>query len=537
VNPGLLFLARRGLQGRGRQLRRRVRTAKGALSLGAAALFFLLVVASQLFAWAQGAGTAFAPDDLRATVPPLLLLLALLGGISGRALYFTPAEVDFLFAAPVERRELLVYNLVSRLAIQLLSGLWAALFVVRHLPSVAGGVAGVLLGFVFAYVTAQLAAVAGTALLGWLPPAARRVLPWALVAAGVALLGVAAGAPGAGPGVGLGALARSAPVRALSLVARPYAELMAAGSVAAGVGWAAVSLGVIAAEVRLMMLFDAAYAERSLVVSRRTHQRLERLRTGGTALSAAAPSRLRIRPPPLPFLGPAAPLARRQLAELARNPRAVLVPLGLAGLWMAGIAAAARDDAGVAGVLVAAVCVVLPVMFSPHIPFDFRRDLDRVAFLRSLPLSPLAVAAGEVFTVALVFVLFDYATIGVGAATGALTPGWAAALALGVPPLVWAVVSLDNAMFLLMPYRVGAAGEENVQFFGKAMLGMLVKMAVLAVLSGVGLLAMWGVSLTGLPLAAGLAGAWLVLAAGCVPLTWLVGRAFAGFDLATDTPA
>src|SRR5688572_31479436 len=51
------------------------------------------------------------------------------------------------------------------------------------------------------------------------------------------------------------------------------------------------------------------------------------------------------------------------------------------------------------------------------------------------------------------------------------------------------------------------------------------------------LLAAWGVwAVTGESTTAAIVAGSIVLAACCVPLTWLTGRAFAGFDLWRDMP-
>ncbi len=186
MNAGLVFLLRRGAWGRARQVGRRLRTVKGALSFGAAFLFLGAIAATQIWAGTlpeTRAVTAAAADDLRSVVPPILVVLTVLGFVTGRALYFTPAEVDFLFPAPVRRRELLVYNLASRLGMQVLSALWTGLFVLRYAPSWGYGLAALVLAFVFMYVTAQAMGLAATAAETYLSPGARRLARGGLIVA------------------------------------------------------------------------------------------------------------------------------------------------------------------------------------------------------------------------------------------------------------------------------------------------------------------------------------------------------------------
>lgn len=543
MNPGLVLLLRRSAWGKARYVLRRMSTARGAASYGLTALFLGAIVAFQLWALLRDASMAVAPERLRATVPPLVMAGVVVTCLSSRRLYFTPAEVDFLFPAPVGRRELLLFNLLSRLGVQLLSGAWMALFVSRFAPSAANGAAAVVLAFAFGFVTAQAVGLALSALEAAVPPRGRRLGGVALLAGlGLAIWRLAADAAArAGWPPRPEAIVESPLVRALSLPARPFGELYAAEGLAAGALWAAVCAGMIVLEVGAMVALDVAYTERSLAASRRVHERLRRLSTGA-AVVADAPRRFRVPVPPLRFLGAAAPLARRQLVELGRNPRALIVPGVVMGIWIALMVAMSRAPGGDGRELVPyltllGVGVYFPVLLGTQVPFDFRRDLDRMALLRSLPLAPSAVAVGQVFPSVVAAVGVQLATVGVVAAlTGTLEPGWLLAFAVCVGPFTWAVVATENALFLLMPYRVSSRGESNMGFVGKAMLAMVLKAVILGALGGVAVLAAWGAqALTGSAAVAVGAGV-VVLGVGCIPLTWILGQVFVAFDISRDLP-
>ena len=95
----------------------------------------------------------------------------------------------------------------------------------------------------------------------------------------------------------------------------------------------------------------------------------------------------------------------------------------------------------------------------------------------------------------------------------------------------------QNLLFLLLPYRVGPDGRAGAQFLGKALLLMVLKVVTLGVLAAAGFAAWWGMAmLTGSP-AAAVGAAALAMLVPCIPLTWLVGRTFARFDLTADAPA
>jgi hypothetical protein len=202
-----------------------------------------------------------------------------------------------------------------------------------------------------------------------------------------------------------------------------------------------------------------------------------------------------------------------------------------------GMRAAAGDtEAGRTAVLTTAL--LMPVIFGNPVPFDFRRDLDRLAYLRSLPLRPIGVAVGQIFPAAMFFAVFEMLVLlGAAVLTGTVPAGWVAAAAVLVLPVAWGAAAVENLLFLLLPYRVGPDGRAGAQFLGKALLLMVLKVLTLGLLAVAGFAAWWAVTmLTGWP-AAGVVVAAVVMFVPCIPLTWLVGHTFARFDLTRDAPA
>jgi hypothetical protein len=96
---------------------------------------------------------------------------------------------------------------------------------------------------------------------------------------------------------------------------------------------------------------------------------------------------------------------------------------------------------------------------------------------------------------------------------------------------------VENLLFLVLPYRVGPDGRAGAQFLGKALLLMVLKVLTLGVLAAAGFAAWWGVGMLTRSLPAAIGAAGVVMLIPCIPLTWLVGRTFARFDLTADAPA
>ncbi|HEU4560806.1 MAG TPA: hypothetical protein VFS20_23340, partial [Longimicrobium sp.] len=220
---------------------------------------------------------------------------------------------------------------------------------------------------------------------------------------------------------------------------------------------------------------------------------------------------------------------------------AMLTPLIMGAAWVVAMFGGSRAAEGDTLAMQAAVLssgLILPMVFGNPLPFDFRRDLDRMAFLRSLPLSPWSVAMGQVFPSALAFAAFEMLVLlAVTALTGAVPPAWIVIAAVLVLPVAWGAAAVENLMFLLMPYRVSNDGRAGAQFLGKALLVMVLKLLTLGVLGAAGFGAWLGLRLLTGADWPGVVAATLAMVLLCLPLTWLVGRAFARFDFTHDASA
>ncbi len=551
MTAALRWLLVREARGRVRRLLRRMRTPKGAIGAVFFVLLLALVAAPQvmrLMVPEMERALRANPETVRTFGPAFLVVVAVLGALSGRALSFTPAEIGFLFPAPVARRALLLHNLASRLAIQVLSALWTAMFMLQHAPHAAFGLAGLVLAFMWAYAAAQALALVRLRVEARLPPWLLRTL--VVVGLGGVLVGVVLGLAEvpwkAGAAAAGRVLTTSPPLRAVGMPARAFAELFLADGWGDALRWGAACLGVLALSIGAVLALDAPFAERSVEVSTRMAERRRRAAAGGTPFE---PSRSGRKPPVprLAFLGPAGALAWRQLMELGRNRRALLTVVATAAVWSAALLGPpllqrAREGIPVStgdALTAMAMAAVFPVVFTAQLGFDFRRDLDRIPYLRSLPLTPLQVAVGQILPGTLVFMALQLAIcVAVAAATRAVPPFGFVAAMLALPPFTWASVAVENALFLLMPARATAEGVQDVQFVGKTMVLLVLKTLVVGLLLAVAALVMAGTAkLTGAGWPVGLAVASLVLAALCIPLTWTVAALFARFDLTRDAPA
>ena len=548
MNPGLTYLLRKRAVGKARQLRRRMRGPKGLLIGGFAALLVLGFVTPQIVARLSAQATPLPPgyaDMLRLWGPPGLFLFGLAGALSARGLYFTPAEIDLLFAAPVSRRQLLLYSVLARLGLAALSAAWAAIVMSRQATHWYGALAGVFLGIAFLQLAGQAAGLVFANVSERLAKPLRRVVTIGfLTVIGAVLLVGGALVPRAAEVIEAArAVASSPPVRIVTALARPMIEVFVAADVTSFLAWLGAAVLVLGTIVLVMTRLDVAYLEASLATSARVQAKLRRLRTGGAGRASETAATRSIPPRRLPMparLAGVGPIAWRQLVAMSRDVRALVtsiviaVPATLVPLLL--LSSRGDPSRGLGPALIGAL--VLSLMITQHFAFDFRRDLDRMPFLKSLPVSPLAVAAGQLVSATLLFTLMQCGLLAtIVLAAGSMPPALGLAIAVLLPFANWIVAAIDNALFLLLPYRLVPDDPGSMPFMGRLMLAMFVKVVALLIIGGGSVTAAfflwkWGER----SLLAGTLGAVAVLALAAVALTALVGRAFAAFDVTQDVP-
>src|SRR5262249_22521419 len=125
MHPALHLLIKLRRQALWRRMLNSLKTVRGALLVVFTGIFFSCMVLPNL---AMPVVAAFVPEAMKEqrqvmetarplvqNVGPLLLaifsLLSIFTSLADVAIYFPPAEVDFLFPAPFGRRELLLFKL------------------------------------------------------------------------------------------------------------------------------------------------------------------------------------------------------------------------------------------------------------------------------------------------------------------------------------------------------------------------------------------------------------------------------------------
>lgn len=493
--PATIQLLR--LQSRGRRRRMWQRFCQPRRLVLSAIACLLAVVWLGNAAMTVGLRETGSPETLRALLSLGLVVYA--GWHLAKAAFFrpespfdwTPAEREVLAAMPLAPRDLVAYQIAS---VTLTTIVKAGLFTLLLLPDlrcVPLGLTGVLLAMLTLELLRMAIDIAAwgmsrAAFLAYRTVTVAGLLATGLAAGVVIVEHVAAGGrihADEGPFQPLVQIIRQLNASALGNLGLPFEPLvdliLADSLTVSNVGLAAAALAAVTA---LAAGVIGLYAMTSRRVATREKQNY-RLRVAGGHVQAhadrhnygskrATGSRsLRL----IPRLGGVGPLAWRQLVGARRHwgslLAAMIAPAVLAGAPCFVIANDNLALLATAGTLAFYTFLLLPTALR----FDFRRDLDRLATLKGLPITPAAVVIGQTLAPVLIATLFEAAVLAFAIVARSLPLEHLFVAMLAMIPLNVLVFGLDNLIYLLYPYRVQQEGLEvflrtMLTFTGKGLL-------------------------------------------------------------------
>lgn len=563
MNRALIYLTGRRARNRARMLLARARRPKYLLIyvLGGAYLWLLLLGPHS--ARPGSAGTASTVINLMAPFYALFLARWWLFPTDAKALAFTPAEVQFLFPAPLTRPQLLHFKLMRHQLVLLFSTLIWTLIIRRSGAGTAPDLLRTLaLWILFStlFLHRLGAALTRAAALehGW-AGVRRRIVTLLIVATVLVLAAMTVVAQAAsfresvrrgGPaGVleGLSIIAGSPP---LSIALWPLRALLHPVFEQAFAQWVIAVLPAIAIlglSYLWVMTSDHAFEEAAVEASAR---RAQRVAVAGGSVERTTSHRWSL---------PLAPAGRRTDALTWKNmlsalrtfewPAALAVGVPLIG---AAIFALFEPGMGLREVLgwFALVWMGFLVLAGPQwVRFDLRRDLRRMDLLRTAPLSGRGIMTGEITATAIVLSFYQAllaAVALVGLASSPELEDWGSlfrATGLTLIPLLPLInlftVGVQNGGALLFPEWVRSERHPGgIAALGQTVIGLVATGALLAVVlavpAGVAWLAWLGanpaIGVWSVPVGGGLA-ALMLAAEAWLFLGWL-GGVFERFDAA-----
>jgi hypothetical protein len=413
---------------------------------------------------------------------------------------WTPAERDLLAPMPLLPRDLVAYQLASVTVTTILKAGLFTLLLLPDLRCLPLGLIGLLLAMLMLEMLRMAVEIAtwGMSRLAYL--AYRALVVTGLVAGGVAI-GVVIVRENAFEriNVGDGLLDRMLEILVqvngsvfgyVALPFRPFVDLILANSVSAA------NIGLVVAASAIVGGCGAAVVGLYSVMARRVARR-ERRGYGagrrGAALVArgllserqtgmSAPRLMRI-----PHWGGAGALAWRQLVGARRHWGSLLTAM-IAPAFAACAPCFVIADPQIALLVTAATVAFYTFLLLPTaIRFDFRRDLDRLAILKGLPIKPSAAVIGQVLAPVLIATLFQSVVLAIAIVARSLPAHQLIIAMLIMVPFNVLVFGFDNLIYLLYPYRMQ---QEGLEIFFRTMLTFTGKGLLFAL--GLAATAAWG---------------------------------------------
>ncbi len=545
MNPALIKLFLLLNKAAFRRAIRGARTFRGALvlliGLGALVLWPAIGLFSYYFLTQPGVERPFGSIGPYLSMYLLLMCLAnLIQSAKTPPFYFSAPEVEFLFPAPIHRRELLLFKLMSAGVTVFVVAVFMAISpMLMFLKSWLSAFVGTLLAL-------SMVTLLGIALrlIGQIvaESAYNRTRKAILMVLGILIAAGVSQAFSAGEARSLAGFVQSfgaswpgrvvlAPLDIFShaiLAERLFPDL---------IGWGAAATAIDLGLLILVLKLDADYIERAAEFSQLVYERVQRMKQSG-GFHVAVPKRaVRLRVPRLPWLGGAGPIAWRQLLIIVRTyGRTVMVALSMATILIVGGAFVAWQNSSTAPLYPLAVVVFVYATFGLSVlPCAFRGDIDQLDVLKALPVSPLAITVGELSAGVLMIAAVQLAILAVSCLVGIVAVPMALAVLAFAPAANMMMIASNNLIVLLYPVRL-VSTSPDFQRLGRLLLSLMIRSFILVL--GLGFPAVLGVLVnlvTGLSWLAGLV-AWLTLVAELPPMVMLVAWAFQRFDASTETP-
>jgi hypothetical protein len=543
----LLWLRVRGWA---RRLVRNAATLRGALLLVVGVLFFGCIFLNPLLIY-----FITPPQDQAGYIAgmrrfgPLGLfaycVLTLLFSTGERAITFTPAEIDFLFPAPLGRRQLLGYKIVVMFLTCLVTGLFFAVYLLSHGAWFVAAYAGAVLVCFFLMLFGMAVGLVANTLGAQAHNRARRLVLLLLLALLLlAVLHAGGGLLGPNPDETLTRVEQTPVLLVVLEPLRWFIETLTAGRLWPDfLQYFALSAAVDLALVVLVFVLDVQYLEASAAASAKIYAQIQRARSGGVfAAMRGAGGTAQFSLPGLPWWGGVGPLAWRQLTTAVRSLRGLLLFLGIfaVGMLVPLALGLAQDKPehrllgqGLAYGLLGMSLLTLPAM----ITFDFRGDVDRLDVLKSLPVAAWRLVLGQLAVPVLLLTLIQVGLLALiqivwGGVEEVLGPVLVVSL-----PVNFLSFAVDNLIFLWFPTRQVPSSPADFQMMGRQLLVLLAKGFILGLAGGLAVGVAVGVFLlTEKSVLPAVAVGWLLLALCAVALVPLLALAFRNFDVARDTP-
>lgn len=501
THPALRLLAKRKFLGALRKQLRRVKTVKGALFAGTGLLVFAVWIVSILL-------PQFAADASRGRGYDLVLttdvaqvgifamaLFAVLGSLGHRGLFLPKEEIELLFSAPVSRKDVIRYRLLTNVGRSIFGACIVGLFALRRAPDPLYAFVGTFL----AVQTLPLLSQGASLVLGGAENRARSSLPrrvaqtaglvGVFVYVGILILlstnaavDVTKWMESTDAGRLVDEVLRHPVLWWASSPFRPWASMITATKATAFFPWFAASAAAWMLLFEIVSRIPVDYRELSLQTSSDVAKRIQRMRrAGGASMGDVSKRAAGWKVPRLFGRGRFGAIAWLKTASIVRKARgAVVVSLIIVALLTIGasVLGLSRSGAEAEPMISIGVVFVGCLYLCSGLRFDFREDLDRMEFIKTCPLRPWVIFLANVTPqVVLVSVLIATALLVKNWIAGRFHPAnWVLLPCIPLLTLTW--VSIDNVVFLAAPVRYVPGQDTVLQNAGRTVVLMFLRLGI-----------------------------------------------------------
>ncbi len=322
---------------------------------------------------------------------------------------------------------------------------------------------------------------------------------------------------------------------------RVYGRLIVAPAFSpALVGYLVAAVAMVVGATRAIVWLDGHFLRRRLSAEQARFPHLLAASTSERRTSCGAD-----RPVRVPYrLWGVGSLAWRQMLGARHYRTTLAVSLVVPAILSCVTLLRHQTDLTLVAELVANLVFYSFLLLPTALKFDFRRDIDRLAVIKALPISPMAVTLGQLAVPVSITTLMQAAVLVVAMAVSQFHPGLLAMALIVLLPVNVLIFALENLIFLLYPYR---PGEEGIGVFIRSILTFTAKGILFAL--GLAVTVFWALASKALgqqlgcgsvwvgPAMVFTAGMWLLTVAVAAVTTGLLAGVYRRFDPSQDTPA
>ena len=472
-------------------------------------------------------------EHLSNLMPPALLGLCLLTALtaSGPALYFSPAEVNFLFAGPFSRRGLVIYKVCAYAAGAVLSASIIALLIPPHTSAGGAAFIGSFLTLLFIQLCSTVIGMSGQVLAGaWFARARgpALLLGVALISASLVYIFVGGDKNILG---GISDFRQSWPGTIILAPFSVFAELFLAPAIFPDLlMWASVAIAINLGLLLAVVHLDGRSLDESLSASRRLDKRWLRIKQGGSIWATEKTSARSLRR--APSLGGVGAVAWRQMINALRNSTRAILVLLIISLIAGPLLINSGPQFtlwGRVGLLFFFALFILP----RTLVFDFRGELGIMEYYKALPIGPWRICAGQLVVPVILTSIIELVLLcGILPFVDGTATIVVATLTIFTVPFNLLLYGIENLIFLMFPTRLVPVGRVDFDFFGRTFVEFMIKTIILSAACGLAI----GVGLTVLQ-ATGhsrllfVLASWLTLLIVALSVLPLLGFAFRRFNI------